>query len=209
MNTLEKTEFATVMRISSEYSDEVIKFEPNSLFQKLDKPRPSRMPNMVSRAIHKEIGYRFPDIAKLGYHEVDFQGVVEQGLSNAQTFYHDAFTRKDILSPEIAAQLIRSPISIHTLGGMAMQSGGDFDNPEFQSKSPREFNVNDDMTAIEPGPIFRIEGTRGCPFAGKNGEVHIGATFTKFSIWAGTLAVQTYFNNFHNIDPTDSLRDSI
>jgi hypothetical protein len=192
------------------YIHEVIEIDPNDAFELAGRPRPSRLAQDVRNTIDPLIPHEIPRLAEVGNETVSMIRVMQDGLDDTMAYLGDAFMQKNSqLTPELAAQIIHAPSTIHVLAGLALQAGGkENENADMTPNYRHQFGLNKDLTAIEPGRIFITDKNRGCPFAGRNGEIRPTGLFTKFGIWSGTLAVHAYFNHFHHIDPTDVLRSA-
>lgn len=203
MNSVSSTEITGNNRDIANYMQEVVAIDPNNLFAEIGKPKPSRLASSVRLAVDA----RIPDTLPRRTEYADIPYLVGRGVADTQDFLKDAFDRHSgQLNPEDASRIIRDSSTLHVLAGLSLQAGGvEMDKTNFTSAPNRRFGINQSLTAIEADGIFVTGKTRGCPYAGKNGEIRPTPLFKEFGVWCGTLAVQSYFNHFYSIDPTDAL----
>lgn len=195
-----------------DYVQEVIFQDPNDIYYQVGKPTPGRMPGSVTGSVNRLVPSSIPRRVHVGNDpddgKINMTGVIKGALMDTRDFLRDCFdTRFNDITPETAARIIHAPETLHVLAGLALQAGAkDGETADMTPNYRRSFGINQDMTAIEMGPIFITEKNRGCPFAGKNGEIKPTPIFKELGLWAGTLATQAYFNHFHHVDPTEALR---
>lgn len=210
MNRTEASEISGSYRDVAKYIQEVITYDPSDLYMELDKPQPSKLPSMVRLSLDEKISQDIPRKAKVNEKIIYSPGVLGGGIADTQDFLHDALQRYyKRITPENAALISQAPSTVHVLAGLSLQAGGmDIEKTDFTPSYNKRFGINEAFTAIEIDGIFVTEKDRGCPHAGKNGEIRPTPLFKEFGAWCGALAVHSYFNYFHDIDATDAVRNA-
>lgn len=197
-----------------DYVQGVINQDPIDLYAKARQPAPSRMPERIRIYANNAVDSTLLRNVHIGSDpddgNVNMTGVIEGALIDTQDFLRDSFdTRRNNITPEAAARIIHAPETLYVLAGLALQAGSrEGEKADMTPNYRHHFAINRDMTAIEMGNIFVTEKNRGCPFAGKNGEIKPTPIFRELGLWAGTMATQAYFLHIQHIDATDALRSA-
>lgn len=186
------------LQISAAFFDRVTSgYSPATLFDELDgrSRMPSRIADSLTNRIFGEIGGEFNTTGS----DMNLKNLLHHGLKGTREVVHGSLkTQKEPMSEQEAFELVQEPQSIRTLAALSLRHE-DFGELSFELPDMYFVSQNEDGNrVIALSPRYRPDAKGGCPFAGKNGEVHYGAAFAKFAVFAGDVAVRSYYHHYGN-----------